>query len=256
MKKGEQNMQYKSLGLAVLVSLFWADMIFSQVVTVYTDKTEWENALDGQFLTEDFNDNQLNDGVSFVSTESGHINPAQGYYQDVLASESQNEPMTTWSFTPESVGYGGNWTLGGPGGSGNNLLVYIADFSLYVGAISNSYGGDFWGFISDTPFTSVTLVGGVGTNQQNYKLDDMVYSQYCPYMLAGDLNDDCQVDLRDFAIIGASWLRNTGEAGWNSTCDVAVPADGVVDLMDLAVLVGNWLINCWANPKDEVCVPK
>ena len=145
-------------------------------VMVYTDPTEWENALAGTFLTEDFADDILNTGVSFVSTESGHINPAQEIYQDVLASQSQNAPTTTWSFIPQITAYGGNWTLGGPGGSGNSLLVYIADSDSYVGSISNSYGGEFWGFISDTPFTSVQLIGGSGTNQQNYSLDDMVYS--------------------------------------------------------------------------------
>ena len=147
-------------------------------VTVYTDKTEWDNALlGGQFLTEYFEDGILNTGVSFVSTESGHINPAEENYQDVLASQSQNEPMTIWSFGPQITAYGGNWVLGGPGGSGNSLLVYIEDSSLFAGTISNSYNGGFWGFISDTPFTSVKLVGGSGSNQQNYRLDNMVYSQ-------------------------------------------------------------------------------
>jgi hypothetical protein len=155
----------------------WATTNSAAVITVYTDKTEWENAVGGQILTEDFADDQLNAGVSFVSTESGHINPNLECYQDVLASQSQNEPMTTWSFTPEITAFGGDWDLGGPGGSGNSLLVSIADSSLSVGAISNSYSGEFWGFISDTPFTSVQLVGGGGTNQQNYCLDDMVYSQ-------------------------------------------------------------------------------
>lgn len=145
-------------------------------VTVYTDKTDWANALGGQFSTETFSDSQLNTGVSFASTESGHINTAEECYQDVLASQSQNEPQTTWSFVPQIYGYGGNWTLGGPGGSGNSLLVYVADTSLKVGAISNGYGGEFWGFVSDVPFTSVKLIGGAGSNQQNYKLDDMVYS--------------------------------------------------------------------------------
>ena len=164
------------LGLTLAMFMSWAAAV-SAATIVYTDKTAWENALGGQFLTEDFNDDQLNDGVSFVSTESGHINPALGYYQDVLASESQNEPMTTWSFTPEITGYGGDWTLGGPGGSGNSLLVYISGVPTAVGSIPNSYGGGFWGFISDTPFTSVELIGGGGSNQQNYRLDDMVYSQ-------------------------------------------------------------------------------
>ncbi|HPD31023.1 MAG TPA: PEP-CTERM sorting domain-containing protein [Phycisphaerae bacterium] len=165
------------LGGALAMCMSWASAVRAVTVTIYTDKTQWESALGGQFLSEDFADSQLNDGVSFVSTESGHINPAEECYQDVLASQSQNEPMTIWSFSPEIAAYGGDWALGGPGGSGNSLLVYIADFSLYVGAISNNYGGEFWGFISDTPFTSVRLVGGPGSHQQNYRLDNMVYSQ-------------------------------------------------------------------------------
>jgi hypothetical protein len=165
------------LGVALAAFMSVTTTVSAVMITVYTDKTEWENALGGQFLTEHFEDDILNPGVSFVSSESGHINPAEECYQDVLASQSQNEPMTIWSFTPEITAYGGNWTLGGPGGSGNSLLVYIEDSSLYVGSISNSYGGEFWGFISDTEFTSVKLVGGGGTNQQNYSLDDMVYSR-------------------------------------------------------------------------------
>lgn len=144
--------------------------------TVYTDKMLWQNAVGGLFLAEEFSDDQLNTGVSFVSSESGHINPAQQCYQDVLASQSQNEPMTTWSFSPQIVAYGGDWTLGGPGGSGNSLLAYLADTAQSVGSISNSYNGGFWGFVSDAPFTSVRFVGGSGNNQQNYSLDNMVYA--------------------------------------------------------------------------------
>jgi hypothetical protein len=165
------------LGAALVMFISWAPTAGAATITIYTDKTAWENALSGQFLTEDFTDDQLNPGVSFVSTESGHVNTALGCYQDVLASESQNEPTTTWSFVPQMAAYGGNWTLGGPGGSGNSLAVYIDELSLYVGSIPNSYGGEFWGFTCDTPFTSVRLTGGPGTNQQNYCLDDMVYSQ-------------------------------------------------------------------------------
>lgn len=164
------------LGAVLVTMTYWAATVGAVTITVYTDKMEWQNALGGQYLTEDFADTLLNDGVSYVSTESGHINPEHECYQDVLASQSQNEPMTTWTFEPQIAGYGGDWTLGGPGGSGNSLLVYIADDSLYVGSIPNSYSGEFWGFTSDTPFSSVRLVGGAGTNQQHYCLDDMVYS--------------------------------------------------------------------------------
>lgn len=142
--------------------------------SIYTDRTAWESALSAQFLLEDFSDAQLNPGVSFVSSESGHINPALENYQDVLASESQNEPMTTWSFADGITAYGGNWTLGGPGGSGNNLAVYLD--AAYVGSISNGHGGEFWGFVSSSTFGSVKLVGGSGIHQQHYSLDNMVYA--------------------------------------------------------------------------------
>ncbi|MFC1572156.1 hypothetical protein ACFL6M_01030 [Candidatus Eisenbacteria bacterium] len=163
------------LGTLFVTITCWATTVSSATITVYTDKMEWQNALGEECLTEDFADALLNVGVSYVSTESGHINPVQECYQDVLASQSQNDPMTTWTFEPQITAYGGEWTLGGPGGSGNSLSVYIADDSHYVGSIPNSYNGEFWGFISDTPFSSVRLVGGTGTNQQHYCLDDMVY---------------------------------------------------------------------------------
>lgn len=164
------------LGAALVALLVGLSTPGRAAVTIYTDKSQWQNDLGGLFLTEDFADSELNAGVSFISSESGHINPAGEYYQDVLASTSQNEPMTIWGFVPPISAYGGNWTLGGPGGSGNSLLVYMGDPPVYVGAIGNGYGGEFWGFTSDAPFGSVKLVGGSGIHQQTYKLDDMVYS--------------------------------------------------------------------------------
>jgi len=167
--------KFAVLGLTLIVLLSLTAKASALTITVYTNKAVWEAALSGQFLTENFDDAYLNVGVSFISSESAHLNPSLGYYQDVLASGSANTPSTTWSFTPSIIAYGGNWTLGGPGGSGNSLLVYIND-SYKVGGISNYYG-EFWGFISDTPFTSVKLIGASGGQQQHYNLDDMVYSQ-------------------------------------------------------------------------------
>lgn len=144
--------------------------------TVYTDQAQWALAAGGAWETEDFSDGVLNAGLSFTSSESGHINPSGEYYQDVLASTSANSPMTTWSFETPMRAYGGQWTLGGAGGSGNALLVYLDDAPDPVGWIPNSYNGEFWGFASEAAFDSVRLIGAAGTNQQNYRLDDMVYS--------------------------------------------------------------------------------
>jgi hypothetical protein len=223
---------------AIIPFMFSIAPVSEAAITVYTDKAEWENALSGSFVTEDFSDDQLNIGVSYVSTESGHINPALGYYQDVLASTSQNEPTTLWSFASDIIAYGGNWTLGGPGGSGNYLLVYIDDLSSYAGFISNSYGGDFWGFFSDTPFTSVRLVGGTGTHQQNYRLDDMVYSQYNPFICEMDRNSDGIINFVEFATMAAEWQIATAPVMGDFTCD------GQVNIDDLATLGIFWLEVC------------
>jgi hypothetical protein len=170
-----------TLGLMVALFVSLAGAAGALEVTIYTDKTAWKNAVDGIFETEDFNDLQLNEGVSYISSESGGINLKFGYYHDVLASYSNNNPQTIWTFTPDyclwrDLDFGGARRLGEqPGGLHN-------DASTKVGYISNSYNGEFWGFISDTPFTQVLLMGGTGSNQQNYKLDDMVYSM----IAAGD----------------------------------------------------------------------
>lgn len=226
------------VGVALLTLMFSMAAVSKAAITVYTNKAQWENALSGSFVTEDFSDDQLNTGVSFVSSESGHINPAEECYQDVLASASHNEPTTIWSFASEIIGYGGNWTLGGPGGSGNYLLVYIDDLPLYAGFISNSYGGEFWGFISETPFTSVRLVGGTGTHQQNYRLDDMVYSQDDPLICEMDLNSDGIVNGVEFAYLAAEWQTETTPVMGDFT------GDGQVDIEDLAKLGFFWLQFC------------
>ena len=215
-----------SVSMVMLLSL--AAMTNAATITVYTNEADWRNAVSVGLLTEGFADSVLNGGVSFVSTESGHVNPAQDHYQDVLASHSQNDPMTIWSFTPKITAYGGNWTLGGPGGSGNSLLVYIADSDDYVGAVSNSYNGGFWGFTSDTPFTSVKLVGGSGSQQQNYSLDDMTYSPF------PDTNADGIIDHADYENLVAQF----GGAPGDESADFN--GDGRVDLADFAILRGSF----------------
>ena len=227
----------------LMTALSWAATLDASTIT-YADKEEWANSLSSLFLTEGFTDDDLNFGVEFTSSESGHVNPALGYYQDVLASESQNEPMTTWTFGRDITAYGGNWTLGGPGGSGNSLLVYIDGQPTSVGYISNSYNGGFWGFISDTPVTSVTLVGGSGLHQQNYRLDDMVYSPYPAPMLSGDLDGNGVVGSGDLDIVRANWLTSV-LPGDLSEGDAS--GDGAVTAADLDAVRSNWASEATAS---------
>ena len=191
-----------------------------------------------------FHDDDLNFGVEFTSSESGHVNPALGYYQDVLASESQNEPMTTMDFRPGYHRLRRKLDARRTGGSGNSLLVYIDGQPTSVGYISNSYNGGFWGFISDTPVTSVTLVGGSGSHQQNYRLDDMVYSPYPAPTLSGDLDGNGVVGSGDLDIVRANWLSSVlpGDLRQGDAL-----GDGAVTAADLDAVRSNWASEATAS---------
>jgi len=58
---------------------------------------------------------------------------------------------------------------------------------------------------------------------------------YCGYTLAGDLDDNCGVDFKDFAVMAIDWDD---------------------DFSDLAPMATNWLIDCDQTPENPACVPK
>ena len=65
----------------------------------------------------------------------------------------------------------------------------------------------------------------------------LALKRVCGYSVAGDLNDDCRVNLMDFSVLSDKWQNP-------------------YTLTDLAVLAAHWLTDCFANPTDPACVPK
>ena len=57
----------------------------------------------------------------------------------------------------------------------------------------------------------------------------------------GDFEWDCDVDVRDLAILGSAWLSEPNLPGWNAVCDISEPNDDIVNMLDFAVFGGNWL---------------
>lgn len=66
-----------------------------------------------------------------------------------------------------------------------------------------------------------------------------------------DLTGDWFVDFKDFARFAKAWRSTTGGPDWDPNCDIALPADGVIDEKDLAVFCDNWL----ATLTSELVVP-
>jgi hypothetical protein len=58
---------------------------------------------------------------------------------------------------------------------------------------------------------------------------------------AGDFEEDCDVDLANFAQLAAAWQSQTGQPAYNPACDLAEPI-GVIDIGDLMVFAENWMI--------------
>lgn len=62
-----------------------------------------------------------------------------------------------------------------------------------------------------------------------------------PTQNEGNFDGDWDVDLDDFAIFAAAWLTASGQEGWNSDCDISIPANNYIDIMDLAIFFEHWL---------------
>jgi hypothetical protein len=72
-----------------------------------------------------------------------------------------------------------------------------------------------------------------------------VRSQWCgdpAYLYSiGDLNLNCLIEGKDFALLGSAWRSEPGDPRWNPDFDIGIPADNVIDMRDLAVLADHWL---------------
>lgn len=60
--------------------------------------------------------------------------------------------------------------------------------------------------------------------------------------ISGDFEQDCDVDLHDFAVFASAWLSGPSDGNWNPDCDIYETSEPVIDMLDLAVFVENWLM--------------
>jgi len=57
----------------------------------------------------------------------------------------------------------------------------------------------------------------------------------------GDFFRDGVVNFKDFAVLAAAWLSESGDDNWNADCDISTPSDDIIDEKDLAEFCANWL---------------
>ena len=154
-------------------------------ITVYDqDESGWKAAV-VNWETENFDDTTLNPGISVTATWlNARISDGEWHDRLVAAGEYDVETgqwgptTTTWTFAEPIYAFGGIWDPGVPGGPGTSIKVSIDGSWISVGMIPGDYVKEFWGFVSDVPFTQVLLEPGSGITAwcETYDLDDMVYS--------------------------------------------------------------------------------
>jgi len=58
-----------------------------------------------------------------------------------------------------------------------------------------------------------------------------------------DFSGDGIVNFTDYSILAAAYLSKPNDENWNQDCDIAQPADNIIDMLDLERFVDEWLSN-------------
>ena len=75
---------------------------------------------------------------------------------------------------------------------------------------------------------------------QTFWVDNLTVADSRP--IPGDINNDGDVDLEDFAAFAPAWRSELGEGQWSLDYEISKPPDGVIDESDLGIIAENWLI--------------
>jgi len=139
---------------------------------------DWENA-SPNFLVDTFTNGLLNPGVTVITTNG--ISDIGDMWSDQV-SPPPNPDTTQWNFAPAITGWGGLFDLAGPGpgpGTGIAMSIHLVsgDNVDVPSIIDRNFSGQFFGFIVDAPFDSITLVGDSQEGvSETYTMDNLHYS--------------------------------------------------------------------------------
>src|SRR5262245_25261861 len=140
--------------IAVLTGLMMfiggAEISSAATITVFNNDAAGFAAAAGSLQTEDFSDTTLLPALS-VTSNVGSI--TGGVWHDQLSPSQQT---TTWSFSGPITAFGGNWNTGTPQAGISFTLTFLDNTTQLVPVqLPNNFTGQFFGFVSDTPFKSV-----------------------------------------------------------------------------------------------------
>lgn len=169
------------VGLAASLAVFATPA--AAATTIYTNVGDFQSALTGGTVLEDFRNSQWASPLESIVSANGH---RQGnHWEDEITSRG----TTTFNFSSLINGFGGDFNASAGGhGPGITVLLFNGDDQVDTLDLSipNGNGYSFWGLVSDEAFDSVKLVLGTSGNYgtqgygkkpkkstEVYKLDDL-----------------------------------------------------------------------------------
>lgn len=78
------------------------------------------------------------------------------------------------------------------------------------------------------------IAGALSDNQKATDAGAAYIYMNCTYILAGDLNEDCQADMGDLEILASAWLS-------------------IYNLNDFSSIAGSWGLDCFDTPTPAIC---
>ena len=185
--------------------------------------------------------------IYFLPTENewykaAYFSPTSGGYS-LYSSGLNTPPEQDIGWNVYGGTYGGVWNVGTGYQEQNgtyDMMGNICEWteSLYNGTSYYIFRGGYYG--NTVALFSSTFRQYYYRYYDDYSMGFRVASlpaASCSFLLDGDLNNDCKVDMLDFAVLAAAWLN--GYSG-----------------PDLALMSYNWLIDCDADPSNPACVPR
>lgn len=163
-------MKLKSLVAAAVTAVVLSSTAHASYVT-FTDRALWEAAVGGSFSEETFS-TATPTGFTITEVGSGHSSGISGgVYHDRSVFDTD---YTNYSFSSLINAFGANWDLT-PGGAGQGLQLF-AGGEMITPQIANTYTGGFFGVVSTTAFSVLSVhSGSYSGNAETHDVDNVVF---------------------------------------------------------------------------------
>ncbi|MEJ6398107.1 hypothetical protein [Yoonia sp. 208BN28-4] len=164
--------------LPVLITLFTL-LSFkpATAATFFADRTSFETATQALVL-EDFRDSSFASGLT-ISSDNGERRGNQ--WRDTVSRPLLGllgGAQSTFNFAAPQIAFGATFDLSAGGLDAG--LRFVLDGSIALGTELAQADETFFGFIADTPFSSVTIMGGTNggllTTSERYTMDDLIFT--------------------------------------------------------------------------------